>query len=69
MDNYGNSQTTKFCADLFPAHRYPSIKFKKGLEGAKVNSMIKSGFDFLKITFQQIKWTVSKKWKRNSEKF
>ena len=30
MDDYRNSPTIKFCADLFPAHRCPSaIKFKK----------------------------------------
>ena len=29
MDDYRNSPTIKFCADLFPAHRCPSaIKFK-----------------------------------------
>ena len=27
----------KFCADLFPAHRRPSIKFEKTLERASVN--------------------------------
>ena len=33
MDDYRNSPTTKFCADLFPAHRCPSaIKFKIRLE-------------------------------------
>ena len=36
MDNYRNSPTIKFCADLFPAHRWPSMKFKKILERASV---------------------------------
>ena len=36
MDDYRNSPTIKFCADLFPAHRWPSIKFKKILERASV---------------------------------
>ena len=38
MDDYRNSLTIKFCADLFPAHRCPStIKFKIRLECANVN--------------------------------
>ena len=38
MDNYRNSPTIKFCADLFPARRCPSvIKFKIRLECASVN--------------------------------
>ena len=38
MDDYRNSPTIKFCADLFPAHRCPSaIKFKIRLECASVN--------------------------------
>ena len=36
MDDYRNSPTIKFCAHLFPAHRWPSIKFKKILERASV---------------------------------
>ena len=38
MDDYRNSPTIKFRGDLFPAQRYPSIKFKKRLERASVNS-------------------------------
>ena len=38
MDDYRNSPTIKFCADLFPAHRCPSsIKFKIRLERASMN--------------------------------
>ena len=37
MDDYRNSPAIKFCADLFPAHRCPSIKVKKWLGGASVN--------------------------------
>ena len=38
MDDYRNSPTIKFCADLFPAHRCPSaIKFQIRLECASVN--------------------------------
>ena len=38
MDDYRNLPTIKFCADLFPAHRCPSvIKFKIRLECASVN--------------------------------
>ena len=38
MDDYRNSPTIKFCADLFPAHRCPSaIKFKVRLGCASVN--------------------------------
>ena len=38
MDDYRNSPTIKFCADLVPAHRCPSaIKFKIRLECASVN--------------------------------
>ena len=29
MDDYRNSRTMKFSADLFPTHRGPSIKFKQ----------------------------------------
>ena len=36
MDDYRNLPTIKFCADLFPAQRWPSMKFKKILERAKV---------------------------------
>ena len=37
MDDYRNSPTIKFCADLFPAHRCPSaIKFKVRLGCASV---------------------------------
>ena len=37
MDDYRNSLITKFCAELFPAHRCPSvIKFKIRLECASV---------------------------------
>ena len=38
MDDYRNSPTIKFCADLFPAHRCPSaIKFQITLECASVS--------------------------------
>ena len=38
MDDYRNSPTIKFCADLLPAHRCPSaIRFKIRLECASVN--------------------------------
>ena len=38
MDNYRNSPTFKFCANLFPALRCPSaIKFKIRLECTSVN--------------------------------
>ena len=38
MDIYRNLPTIKFCADLFPAHRCPSvIKFQIRLEWASVN--------------------------------
>ena len=37
MDNYRNSPTIKFCADLFLAHRCPSVKFKERLERASMN--------------------------------
>ena len=38
MDDYRNSPTIKFCADLFPAHRCPSvIKFQIRLECASMN--------------------------------
>ena len=38
MDDYRNSPTIKFCADLFPAHRCPAaVKFKIRLECASVN--------------------------------
>ena len=41
MDDYRNSPTIKFCADLVPAHRCPSaIKFKIRLDCASVNSSI-----------------------------
>ena len=36
MDDYRNSPTVKFCADLFPADRCPPIKFKERLERANV---------------------------------
>ena len=39
MDDYKNSPTIKFCADLFPARSCPSaIKFEIRLECASVNS-------------------------------
>ena len=38
MDDNRNSPTIKFWADLFSAHRYPSIEFKKRLERASMNS-------------------------------
>ena len=38
MDDNRNSPTIKFWADLFSAHRYPSIEFKKRLELASINS-------------------------------
>ena len=56
---------SNFCADLFPAHRCSSIKFKKGLERASVNW---SNLLISKAYFRHIKWTVCKKWKRNSGK-
>ena len=38
MDNYRNSPTIKFCDDLFPAHRCPSvIKFQVRLECASAD--------------------------------
>ena len=64
MDDYRNLPTIKFCADLFPAHKCPSTFFRKGL--TRERELIKP-FNF--FTFRQIKWTVCKKWKRNSEKF
>ena len=64
MDDYRNLPTIKFCADLFPAHKCPSTFFRKGL--TRERELIKP-FNF--FTFRQIKWTVCKKWKRNSETF
>ena len=38
MDDYRNSPTIKFCANIFPAHRCPSaLTFKIRLEYASVN--------------------------------
>ena len=68
MDIYRNSSTIKFCADLFPAHRRPSVtKFQIRLECASVNRS--NVLLISKAYFQQIKWTECKKGKRNSEKF
>ena len=76
MGDYWNSliiTSVTFCADVFPAHRRPSIKFfksivlivKKRIEWA---SVIDQTFEFLWLTLRLIKWTVCKKWKRNDEK-
>ena len=48
MDDYRNSPTIKFSADLFSAHRCPSaLKFKIRLECASVNlELIKRPFNF-----------------------
>ena len=68
MDDYRNSPTIKFCADLFPAHRCPSaIKFKIRLECASVNWS--NVLLISKASFLAIKWTECREWKRNSEKF
>ena len=73
MDDYRNSPTIKFCADLFslfPAQRCPSaIKFKKWLECASVNWSNVLLISKAYFPARQIKWTECKKWKRNSEKF
>ena len=74
MDDYRNSPTIKFCADLFPSHGCPSaIKFKIRLEWASVNwsnlFLISKAYHNYGLTFRQIKWTECKNWKRNSEKF
>ena len=56
-------------SSLFPAHRCPStIKFKIRLQNARA-WIDQTSFQFLRLTFWQIKWTECKKWKRNSEKF
>ena len=45
MDDYRNSPTNKFCADLFPFHRFPSsIKFKRRLE-SNARELIKCPFN------------------------
>ena len=63
MGDYRNSPTIKFGAELFLAHRCPSI-----LERASENwsNLLTSKAS---VTFCQINWTVCKRWKRNSEKF
>ena len=63
MGDYRNSPTIKFDAELFLAHRCPSI-----LERASENwsNLLTSKAS---VTFCQINWTVCKRWKRNSEKF
>ena len=69
MDDYRNSPTVKFCADLFPAHKYkcPSaITFKIRLECASVNWS--TVLLISKAYFPQKKRTECKKWKRNCEK-
>ena len=45
---------------VLPCSQISSIKFKKRLERASVNS---SNLEFLRLTFRKIKWTVGKKWK------
>ena len=57
-DDYRNSSTINFCADLFPAHRFLSIKLKK--KDLNPRASIDQTFEFLRLTFQQIKWTNSK---------
>ena len=36
MDDYRNSPTIQFCADVFPAHRCPSINFQSIVFSSKM---------------------------------
>ena len=49
MDDYRNSPTIKFCADLFPAHRCPfAVKFKNKTR-MRERELIKRPFNFLSL--------------------
>ena len=65
MEDYRNSPTIKwFHADFIPCSQIwcPSLKDYYAL------ATIDQTFIFLRLTFRQIKWTVCKKRKRNSDK-